>query len=1087
MEKGVWILVLLVFIGVGFNVALAQQNQTNKSLAIEKPKQASVPTEKTNISKPSSKEENSKEVWENESAKIKTDNESVEVLKTNNSFEALPPKINNESFNFSRKDAENRSGAANNTEKNESGEFLSNYSFVNLDDLINKSEKNESKNDNVSVVESPKKRGESEEKKEVKKIKKSLVKDGKIEVEFEIFENESIDISKKEIEANGEKVVRVSSPKHFERPVRVYSDLPRPVKKEDIRILWENEKNKIVEDVLYIDEDSDGLVERVSWIVPHLSTQYYRIIIKTRDGGDSSSLGLKILSPSNESVVENPVKFEIEINYTNKSLVNCSLKIDGKSYAFNFSGKNDSHYFSEGSHSFSVFCFDSSKPSISASESGNFRVEDRFKLDVEPFSFVGFPLKGSVSANGGVVSIFLEKIGGEKKFVKNISGNFPQNFEINKSLRGSVGKYRVIAVSDYFDRPARLEKNVSVGSASVSFDNEVEVGSSVEFSVNIDSEGSGSYDFYVGNERVKNNVAFNGKTQSKISKKMDSGGSFKVSLEVFVGGEKYVFDFGSISVKETQDKKNPEVELLFPEWEDVVNTRDITFRYKASDNVFLSNCSLELYNATKGSSGVYKTDTLIFPLNAQDKNLAFKSKPKNNEEVSVKILNFDAGDYIWEVKCFDNSSNKGWNFNYFRVDFGNSSTTSFEKDSGENYSREAEVRDLIKKVNGFLEKENNYGAVEREVLEKMGISKDMALYKKRLVQIDQDFRFNLRFLDDAKKRKRIEELNKEIDEIKSKIVLGISVKDDYEFSKNSLDMSLEDILSRYLELTGTSIKRSALRSLVESNKELQSKLRTKVKSRKVSIQYLDHKKDIVLVEKSFDLNDESVKTLFEVLPEDVGSAVFLVNGKKVGGGIYEFNLDELKNKEIVYYFEDNFDLKKIEKTESVLFSEEVSDSGFSITGMFSGIGDSIDIYSFFFLFLVACMGYFGFFVFEKVRLELWKRDLNVEMIIDLIGQAREHLRRDELEYAKEKYQKMKELYPRLPRKCKPFFYKEIRKILLSINKKDAFRLLREYERAKEEFRKEDALAIHKKLSEIYKKLPQKYRDRIYQRIVKGEI
>jgi len=48
-------------------------------------------------------------------------------------------------------------------------------------------------------------------------------------------------------------------------------------------------------------------------------------------------------------------------------------------------------------------------------------------------------------------------------------------------------------------------------------------------------------------------------------------------------------------------------------------------------------------------------------------------------------------------------------------------------------------------------------------------------------------------------------------------------------------------------------------------------------------------------------------------------------------------------------------------------------------------------------------------------------------------------------------------------------------------------LVREYEAAKDDFRRDDAIALHSKINDIYKKLPKKFQERIYRRLVKKEV
>ena len=108
------------------------------------------------------------------------------------------------------------------------------------------------------------------------------------------------------------------------------------------------------------------------------------------------------------------------------------------------------------------------------------------------------------------------------------------------------------------------------------------------------------------------------------------------------------------------------------------------------------------------------------------------------------------------------------------------------------------------------------------------------------------------------------------------------------------------------------------------------------------------------------------------------------------------------------------------------------------------------------------------------------------MILDLVGQTRVLIRENRVEDARANYHEMSRVYKLLSGKSKEYFYREIQKIHLAINKKDVLNLLREYESAKSEFRKDDSIVLHKKINEIYKKLPQKFQDKVYQRLVKRE-
>ena len=118
---------------------------------------------------------------------------------------------------------------------------------------------------------------------------------------------------------------------------------------------------------------------------------------------------------------------------------------------------------------------------------------------------------------------------------------------------------------------------------------------------------------------------------------------------------------------------------------------------------------------------------------------------------------------------------------------------------------------------------------------------------------------------------------------------------------------------------------------------------------------------------------------------------------------------------------------------------------------------------------------------------MWKKEPNVVRVLDLISRTKMLVRENQLDAARGNYHQMGEIYRVLPDQCKNFFYKEIEKVRIGIDKKDVMNLLIEYDKARAEFRKDDSIAIHQRISEIYKKLPKKYQEKVYQRLIKSQV
>ncbi|HEY9702285.1 MAG TPA: hypothetical protein V6C58_07550, partial [Allocoleopsis sp.] len=75
-----------------------------------------------------------------------------------------------------------------------------------------------------------------------------------------------------------------------------------------------------------------------------------------------------------------------------------------------------------------------------------------------------------------------------------------------------------------------------------------------------------------------------------------------------------------------------------------------------------------------------------------------------------------------------------------------------------------------------------------------------------------------------------------------------------------------------------------------------------------------------------------------------------------------------------------------------------------------------------------------------------------------------------------------ELYTQLPAKGKNIMYKKIQKIQLEIDRKESIMLAKEFLTAVKGGRKEDSKLIYVKLKRIYPRIPQKDRDKIFDKI-----
>ena len=138
--------------------------------------------------------------------------------------------------------------------------------------------------------------------------------------EIDIGDYEGMKITKEELEKSEvEKEVILSSEEHYEGYLRVYTSLTQESETNEIKIFWKNKEDLEITnlpefEVEYYDENENGLIDRVSWRVPHLSEQIFRVVVEINYFNESQeNLLLDVFGPS--GTVRNPILFNISVNY----------------------------------------------------------------------------------------------------------------------------------------------------------------------------------------------------------------------------------------------------------------------------------------------------------------------------------------------------------------------------------------------------------------------------------------------------------------------------------------------------------------------------------------------------------------------------------------------------------------------------------------------------------------------------------------------------------------------------------------------------------------------------------------------------
>jgi hypothetical protein len=266
----------------------------------------------------------------------------------------------------------------------------------------------------------------------------------------------------------------------------------------------------------------------------------------------------------------------------------------------------------------------------------------------------------------------------------------------------------------------------------------------------------------------------------------------------------------------------------------------------------------------------------------------------------------------------------------------------------------------------------------------------------------------------------------------------------------------------------------------------------------VDLRYARGVEKITLVSKDVEMNNNSFKgSILEVIPKDISDSAedieFITDASVLKSDpIFEMSIENIENSDgkIVYYIRELIPVKIIEDTETLLFQEYAvsSSSGniFSITG-FATIFDSIDLggsifYSLLASLLLLAIVFMSRYVITTIRVRKWKEEEDVRRLLSKLKSIKNALLQEDLDQAREDYNSMKELYQLVPEGFRKYVYKDIKKARTDIDKKDILSMLREFDSARRENRLEDAQNLYTKIQLTYKRLPKKYRERVYRKL-----
>ena len=144
-----------------------------------------------------------------------------------------------------------------------------------------------------------------------------------------------------ENEKEWSKQITISSDPEYEGEYEYKDVLTRTKIKETpkdlIRLYWtiNGERVDVTENpsinLTYIDNTGDGMIDALTWIVPHLSTQQFDVVIMIDPFASflEPDINIRLLSPANMSYVIGTIPFTFEVKYNaSYPSVRCNLTID---------------------------------------------------------------------------------------------------------------------------------------------------------------------------------------------------------------------------------------------------------------------------------------------------------------------------------------------------------------------------------------------------------------------------------------------------------------------------------------------------------------------------------------------------------------------------------------------------------------------------------------------------------------------------------------------------------------------------------------------------------------------------------------
>ncbi|MBU0666188.1 MAG: Ig-like domain-containing protein [Nanoarchaeota archaeon] len=560
-----------------------------------------------------------------------------------------------------------------------------------------------------------------------------------------------------------------------------------------------------------------------------------------------------------------------------------------------------------------------------------------------------------------------------------------------------------------------------------------------------------------------------GKTNSKgqvtfyISDKRYSFSAWKTGYELLEDEIRVKGNTTKIVELETRDDSAPQISIESPNDKASTEGTTVDITFKVTDDSPVT-CSIYLLS----EQNWYEE---------KDSKIVVLGKTNNFE-----LTNLDYKEYSWRLECEDSQ--------------GNSAKTT-ERTFKVLSKSEASIKnkdEMIEELYDLIDKMKGAGLQESRAVEALQIEKQI---KETIVLIDRTERdINaLQYRKDISEEQKVseeEKLRKKLQESYLSSPKNIKVLDTHTFVKYIRDLELEPIAGEYVDIKNYPNKQK----FFEASKKTQTKATVSSNIKLVELEYLSgEKKTLTLVEKELKYTNSTDRLdVVEYIPKELAtdvSEISIMNVYKVLKADPMISFDTPQK--IVYYFEKEIELAKLENTNTVLFEQSYNLAMSAITGQaifdFNIDLDKKYVWTIIILIVLLTYAFHSFVGFGKVgsSYHLLFGDRNIHTVNMLINDALDNMDAGENDKAQLIYQEIKLYYEKLSVPGKNEVYESIEDICHKLDYaycQDLINVLSAHLKNNE---LPKAQRDYQKLQTTYKQLTEDGKKELYDQIKKLDI